>query len=216
LGSTKCAILFYKAGNLSKSAQAAITIRLQKMRHCFCMTPMRIFISQFLAFALLLILSGCFHLKPSEERTRLHLLDQSEIVAWTQAAKHDSTSAALRIQRVELPDYLEDLRIFYRRSDGSPVYVDTDRWAEPLRFGIARYLNAAIAQSDRSELAGNPRLRFNAFEAVRGSGVWVDVQIEQGNANSALRFLHGTGEYPSVAAMVAEMASALDELIERL
>jgi uncharacterized lipoprotein YmbA len=191
-------------------------IRLQKMRHCFCILPMRIIVSQFPAFVLLLILSGCFHLKPSEDRTRLHLLDQSEIVAWTQSAKAISTGPVLRIQRVDLPDYLEDLRIFYRRSDGSPAYVDTDRWAEPLRVGIARYINAAIAQSDRSELEGNLRLRFNAFDAVRGSGVWVDVQVEHGNTSRALRYRHGTGEYPGVAAMVAEMAAALDDLIERL
>ncbi len=177
---------------------------------------MRLIISRFSVFALLLIVSGCFHLKPGEERTRLHLLDQSEIVAWTQATELESTSAALRIQRVELPDYLEDLRIFYRRSDGSPVYVDTDRWAEPLRVGIPRYLNAAILQSDRSDLEGNLRLRFNAFDAVSGSGVWVDVQVEQGNNSRLLRFRHGSGEYTSVAVMIAEMAAALNELIERL
>jgi hypothetical protein len=191
-------------------------MRLQKAAHCFCIAPMRIITLNLFAFALLLLLSGCFHLKPSEAQSRLHLLDQSAIVAWTESADNEPATRTLRIQRVELPDYLEDLRIFYRRSDGSPAYVDTDRWAEPLRDGIVRYLNASIVRSGRDDLEGNLRLRFNGFEAVRGSGVWVDVRVEYGNTSQDLRFRHGAGKYPTVAAMVAEMAAALDVLIQRL
>lgn len=162
------------------------------------------------------LLTGCFHLKPSEQKTRLHLLDQSAIVEWVAADGVEQPIFGARVQRVDLPEYLLDARIFYRSADGTPVYVDTDRWAEPLRDGIARYLGTLLTQAEYAEREDNLRLRFHSFEAVRGSGVWVDVNAEIDGVSQRIRFRHGAGQYPNVEAMVAEKAAALDALLNFL
>jgi hypothetical protein len=176
---------------------------------------MRLFLA-LISFTLLLFGSACFHLKPTNHQVRLHLLDQSSIVDWTQYETLANPENSPRIQRVDLPDYLHELRIFYRRADGTPAYVDTDRWAEPLRDGIARYLAIALVGNDKLTSTTGLRLDFRSFDPVRGSGVWVDVAVEHNNTVRHLRFREGTGHYRSTEALIAEMAAALDTLITKL
>lgn len=91
--------------------------------------------------------AGCGSSPP----TRLHLLS-----APPGAPASAPLGATVGVGPVTVPEYLDRLQLVAREDAGSLVVSDTQRWAEPLREGLARVLAESLAAS----LAGERVARF--------------------------------------------------------
>lgn len=87
-------------------------------------------------FILALFLAGCIDLEPRPDPTRIFVLTgNAPIVPST-----NKRGIALRVNRIELPSYLDSPKMAIRQGGLEIVYSDFNRWGEDLDTAIARNL----------------------------------------------------------------------------
>jgi uncharacterized lipoprotein YmbA len=117
-------------------------------------------------FALGLV-SGCLNFKPAIDTTRFYVL--MPLVAPTPGGAACDQALAVGISRIDLPEYLQQKRIVFRKGQSQIQYCESSHWAERLDKGIQRVLGANIAS-----LLGSTNVVLSAW---RRSEVQAEVYV---------------------------------------
>lgn len=104
----------------------------------------RCFILAGIAAAFGLFAAGCAAFRPVEDVSRYYLFDPDSYEPV--AAEAEEVSVSVAIRRVEVVRYLDAPAVAVREANHRIRYSATQRWAEPLELGIARFLREALGR----------------------------------------------------------------------
>lgn len=92
------------------------------------------------ALGLAMTTAGCTFLKPAQNESHYYILSSAPNAALTGQPEPASRSRLIRLQPVELADYLATKDIAVRYGTNQVAFALFHRWAEPLDSGIRRVL----------------------------------------------------------------------------
>lgn len=90
--------------------------------------------------SVMVLTAGCSFLKPVKENTHYHILAPTSKVAATAHPGTNGQQRIIRLQPVDLAEYLQGRDIAILSGAHELTYPVNDRWAEPLDAGIRRVL----------------------------------------------------------------------------
>lgn len=123
---------------------------------------------------LVFIAAGCS--SSSEDPTRYYLI---EPLIEPGAATGNSSSLAIAIADLDVPQYLERFQIASRRAENQLVFASSHQWAENLRKNLSRVLANNLSQALGTPDVGTPSNRSASNPDVR-----VSVYIERFERNA--------------------------------
>ncbi|HZW50467.1 MAG TPA: PqiC family protein, partial [Rudaea sp.] len=180
----------------------------------------------FAAAWVLLALAACASPSP---RTEFYTLDtEAPAGRGATSAAPDQPAVKVSVWQVSVPEMVDRSELVLRTAPNRVQISDFHRWAEPLRFGIARVLADDLALrlgSGFMVVVGQPagiqpdvRVSFDVqkFEAVPGEGVAVEalwnIRPARGEARSGRSMVSEREPSRDYAALVAAYSRALAQV----
>lgn len=168
-------------------------------------------------------LAGC---ATSSPRTYFYTVGSAPAAA--RAEKSEADALRVSLWQVSIPDLVDRPQLVLRSGGNQVEIADFHRWAEPLRFGIARALAEGLATQSEGRwvaVAGQPagftpQVRVSVdvqkFEAILGERVIVDMLWSVRPVSGDARVGRSTVEEPVSSRDHAGIAAAYSRALARV